>query len=195
MSRSYLPPSSSVAYCPRFPRHISQYAYRCFDGASASSDMFCGECLLSYVTDYGITFECWRHGISHSLSTRLIGALNSRRGVADAPSDAFYLSIAGRCPEKSESATVRSFVSRSHPTSEKLPSQDQTDKLKGLIGMDEPPKWYEYDGWASARIDFLQVCTGYGVDSVTESTPLSYNADWEKRLWIHSTSMASRGCS
>lgn len=49
-------------------------------------------------------------------------------------------------PEKSESTTVRSFVSRSHPTSEKLPSQDQTDKLKALIGMDEPPKWYEYDG-------------------------------------------------
>ena len=63
----------------------------------ATNGLFCGHCLLSYVTDYGITLECWLHGISHSLRTRLMGALAPRRGVVDASSYSFYPSMAGKC--------------------------------------------------------------------------------------------------
>jgi len=28
----------------------------------------------------------------------------------------------------------------------KLPPQEAVDKLKELLGIDEPPKWYEYSG-------------------------------------------------
>lgn len=38
------------------------------------------------------------------------------------------------------------LTSNKNKSSMGLPPQDKIEKLKSLLGTDEPPKWYEYDG-------------------------------------------------
>jgi hypothetical protein len=45
-----------------------------------------------------------------------------------------------------DSALCIALASNRSESEMKLPAQEKVDKLKALIGTDEPPKWYEYDG-------------------------------------------------
>jgi hypothetical protein len=46
----------------------------------------------------------------------------------------------------SRSALCITLASNNSKSTMKLPSQEKIDKLKALLGTDEPAKWYEYDG-------------------------------------------------
>jgi hypothetical protein len=45
-----------------------------------------------------------------------------------------------------DSGLCIALASNASERSTKLPPQAKIDKLKALLGTDEPPKWYEYDG-------------------------------------------------
>jgi len=46
----------------------------------------------------------------------------------------------------SRSALCITLASNSSKSAMELPPQEKIDKLKLLLGTDEAPKWYEYDG-------------------------------------------------
>src|ERR1700674_1999085 len=46
----------------------------------------------------------------------------------------------------SRSALCIALASNSSESAMELPSQEKINKMKMLLGTDEPPKWYEYDG-------------------------------------------------